>query len=110
VARADDVIISGGEKVDPAAVEAVLRATGQFADIAVVGAPHPEWGMEVVALYPAAERAVDWTAVQEAVRRQLAPARRPKRYVPVTAWPRNALGKLNRANLRALAGAKAAPG
>jgi o-succinylbenzoate---CoA ligase len=100
IARADDVIISGGEKVDPAAVEAVLRDTGAFSDVAVVGAPHAEWGTEVVALYPGPAIAVDWARVQEAVRRQLAPARRPKRYVLVTDWPRNAQGKLNRALLR----------
>jgi O-succinylbenzoic acid--CoA ligase len=51
--RADALIISGGEKVNPAEVEAVVReaAGAAWADVAVVGVPHAEWGEEVVALF-----------------------------------------------------------
>ncbi|HEY8995736.1 MAG TPA: AMP-binding protein, partial [Lacunisphaera sp.] len=42
--RRDAVIITGGEKVNPAEVEAVLRGTGQFADVVVFGLPDTEWG------------------------------------------------------------------
>ncbi|MGA3006834.1 MAG: AMP-binding protein [Opitutaceae bacterium] len=68
--RRDRIIITGGEKVQPADVEAALRATGEFDDVAVVGVPDPEWGEAVVACYPATQRAV-------------------------LEWPRNLQGKLN---------------
>lgn len=47
--RVDDMVISGGENVAPAAVEAVLAAHPSVVDVAVVGVPDPEWGSRVVA-------------------------------------------------------------
>jgi O-succinylbenzoic acid--CoA ligase len=46
--RADDVIVSGGEKIDPAAVEAVLESIPGIASACVFAIPDPQWG-EVVA-------------------------------------------------------------
>ena len=48
--RIDDVIVSGGEKVAPRAVEAVLAAHPLIEDVRVVGRDDPEWGQAVVAL------------------------------------------------------------
>jgi o-succinylbenzoate---CoA ligase len=93
--RRDAVIITGGKKVQPAEVEAVLRASGEFADVAVIGVADAEWGEIVVACYPQAECAPD---VKRAVA-GLAPQQRPKRFVPVPDWPRTAQGKINRAAL-----------
>ncbi len=53
--RRDAVITTGGKKVDPAEVEAALRATGLFSDLAVVGVPDAEWGETVVVCHPAAD-------------------------------------------------------
>ena len=47
--RADDVIITGGEKVAPAAVERVLLAQPGVRAACVVGLPDPEWGQVVAA-------------------------------------------------------------
>jgi len=96
--RSDAVIITGGEKVQPAEVEAALRASGEFADVAVLGVPDAEWGQCVVACYPAAERPPEWSRV-EAKLSALAAFKRPKRFVALADWPRNAQGKLNRAEL-----------
>jgi O-succinylbenzoic acid--CoA ligase len=103
--RADGLIITGGEKVDQAEVAAALR--GVVPEVEVVGVPHPEWGSEVVALYPLA---ADAEAVPEVVWRaalagKLAPAKVPKRLVavPAGAWPRNGMGKVNRVALADLA-------
>lgn len=98
--RADAVIISGGEKVQPAEVEAALRATGEFEDVAVIGVPDPEWGESVVACYPAQERPPRLERVEALLRERLGAFKRPKRYVAVADWPRNAQGKLNRGELR----------
>ncbi len=99
--RRDDVIITGGKKVDPAEVEVALRATGMFADIAVVGVPDPEWGEAVVACYPAGGEAPDLAVAAMRLEATLTPFKRPKRYLAITPWPRNAQGKVNRAEIRA---------
>lgn len=95
--RRDAVIITGGKKVQPAEVEAALRASGEFEDVIVVGVPDPEWGECVVACHPAGARAPD---AAKAVR-ALAPHQRPKRFVALAEWPRNAQGKINRAAITA---------
>jgi O-succinylbenzoic acid--CoA ligase len=100
--RRDAVIITGGKKVQPGDVEAVLRASGEFEDVAVLGFPDREWGAVVVACYPAnAARPPNMAIVQEVIDRELPGYQRPKRFVAVAAWPRNSQGKINRAVLRA---------
>jgi O-succinylbenzoic acid--CoA ligase len=101
--RRDALIITGGEKVDPAEVERVLRGTGQFADVAVIGVPDATWGETVVACYPAEFAPHDLAAVGRVLGSHLAAFKHPKRYVAVARWPRNAQGKVNRAELRRFA-------
>ncbi|WP_253691246.1 AMP-binding protein [Cellulosimicrobium protaetiae] len=48
--RADDVVVTGGVNVAPAAVEAVVAEVEGVGEACVVGVPHPEWGQEVVAV------------------------------------------------------------
>ena len=100
--RRDAVIITGGKKVTPAEVEMALRATGQFADVAVVGVPDAEWGQIIVACYPANQAGPDLAAIDEMLGRDLAVYKRPKRYLAVDPWPRKAQGKIDRAALSAL--------
>ena len=104
--RRDSVIVSGGEKVDPFEVEAVLRATGEVPDIAIVGVPDAEWGELVVAAYPGEARP-DFVRVAAALASSLAPAKRPKKYVPLTPWPVTAQGKISRAAVVSLVQLKA---
>lgn len=96
--RRDAVIITGGKKVQPAEVEAALRASGEFTDVGVVGLPDPEWGQTVVACYPAGGKEPDPARLTAALA-GLTAFKRPKRYVAVAEWSRNAQGKLNRAAL-----------
>jgi acyl-CoA synthetase (AMP-forming)/AMP-acid ligase II len=84
--------------VDPVEVEAVLRGTGEFVDVIVLGLPDAEWGQSIVAVYPETARP-DLAKVAAAVSRLLAPAKRPKRFIPLAAWPANAQGKVNRAEI-----------
>lgn len=93
--RRDGAIISGGEKIQPLEVEEVLRASGEFDDVAVLGLADAEWGQSVVAAYAAARRP-DFAKVETLLRGRLAPAKRPKRFVAVPDWPRTAAGKVNR--------------
>ena len=97
--RRDAVIITGGKKVQPADVESALRASGEFADVAVIGVPDAEWGEVVVACYPAGGRAPDLARAAAG----LVGAMKPKRFVAIAEWPRNAQGKINRVELRRIA-------
>jgi O-succinylbenzoic acid--CoA ligase len=97
--RRDAVIITGGKKVQPQDVEAALRASGEFSDVAVIGVPDAEWGEIVVACYPAGGREPDWVQAVAG----LHGAMKPKRFLAVADWPRAAQGKINRAQLKTLA-------
>lgn len=99
--RRDAVIITGGEKVHPVEVENALRATGAFDDVAVIAAPDAEWGEIIVACYPATKRPPDLSRVRKQLEAELPGFKRPKRYVAVAEWPRNAQGKVSRAVLLA---------
>jgi len=91
--RADRVIITGGEKVDPARVEQALLSTGLIKDALVLGMVDARWGEVVTAC-------VIGAASAEAALRQaceaLEPAARPRRYVFVPSIPTNASGKPDR--------------
>ncbi|HEY4247581.1 MAG TPA: AMP-binding protein [Lacunisphaera sp.] len=100
--RRDTVIISGGEKVDPAAVEQVLRASGELPQVVVLGVPDAEWGQVVIAAYPEAPPP-KLKKVAEVMNRLLSPAKRPKLFVPLPRWPVNEQGKVNRAEVAHLA-------
>jgi o-succinylbenzoate---CoA ligase len=96
--RRDFMIITGGEKADPLEIERVLQSGGEFTDVAVVGVADPIWGSAVVACYPADQRPPDLTRVESHLQ-ALAAFKRPRRYLAVPDWPRNAQGKVNRAEL-----------
>lgn len=98
--RRDAVIITGGKKVQPAEVEAALLGSGEFADVAVIGVPDAEWGQAVVACYLAGGQKPD----VERASKILASHQRPKRFVAIADWPRNAQGKVNREALLRLVG------
>ena len=98
--RRDSVIVTGGKKVSPQEVEAVLRRSGQFEDVAVIGLPDPDWGEAVVACHPPGAPRMGEV---EAALAELEPFQRPKRYVAVSPWPRNDQGKIDRADLARLA-------
>jgi len=104
--RADDVIVTGGEKVAPAAVERVLAAQPGVRAACVVGVPDAEWGQVVAA-------AVVWdgpradAALQEAVRIALGRAAVPRLLVAVPELPLRGIGKPDRAAVTRLVSAAA---
>lgn len=94
--RRDAMIITGGEKVSPVEVEAVLRGSGELRDVVVIGVPDAEWGQRVVAAYPDSERP-NLAKLAAVITQLLAPAQRPKQFVPLGSWPMATVGKVNRA-------------
>jgi O-succinylbenzoic acid--CoA ligase len=103
--RNSEVIVTGGENVMPAEVEAVLLSHPAIADAAVVGRPDPEWQEAVCALVVLVDGE---EAGEEELRSHcsatLAPYKVPKRVDFVSSLPRTASGKLLRGELPELAG------
>jgi O-succinylbenzoic acid--CoA ligase len=98
VGRRSDTIVTGGENVAPAEVEAALLAHPAVADAGVFGRPDPEWGEAVTASVvlraPAEPQELrDWVAAR------LAGYKVPKAIEPVGELPRNPSGKLLRREL-----------
>lgn len=102
VGRAKDLIITGGFNVYPVEVEEALDRVPGVLESAVIGLPHPDFGEGVFAVLVAqAGVTLDPEAVLAAVRDRLARFKQPKAAVVVDALPRNAMGKVQKAALRA---------
>ena len=100
--RADDVINSGGEKIVPGEVEAVLGTCEGVADVVVVGLPDAEWGEAVTAFVVAADPAdpPELDRLKSDVRAVLSAYAAPRRLVFVPEFPLLPSGKPDRAALR----------
>jgi len=97
VGRRDDVIVTGGENVHPAAVADALRAHPDVADAAVVGLDDPEWGERVAALVVGD---VTPGALEAHCRERLAPFKLPRTWGIADALPRTASGTVDREAVR----------
>lgn len=105
VGRAKDMIISGGENIYPAEIEHLLLQHPAVAECAVVGQPDARWGEVAVAcvvLSTSARGDAQWSvAVQTFLDGRLARYKWPRRWVALETLPRTALGKVQKAELRA---------
>ena len=100
VGRLKDILISGGENIHPAEIEAVLMAHPHVAEAAVVGVPDRRWGEVPWALVAGAEK-IDVDALAALCAARLPRFKVPKRILACDTLPRNALGKVDRAAVRA---------
>jgi O-succinylbenzoic acid--CoA ligase len=100
--RKADTIVSGGENVAPAEVEAVLEAHPQVLEAAVVGREDPQWGEAVTAIVVVrASATLDGAELRAHCARSLAPYKVPKHFVLTgEPLPRTRSGKLARRELR----------
>jgi O-succinylbenzoic acid--CoA ligase len=99
--RLDDMIVTGGENVYPAAVADVIGRHPLVQRVEVVGVPDPEWGNLVGAVLVADADAV--REIEEWARLQLARHEVPKRWLFVTEIPLLNNGKVDRHRLVELA-------
>ena len=100
--RIKDMIISGGENIYPAEVEAALAGHPKVADVAVIGIPDDTWGEAVKAIVIrkpgselSAEELIEWS------HSRLAGFKRPRSVNFVETIPRNPSGKILKKDLRA---------
>ena len=98
--RSKELIISGGYNVYPAEVEAVLLGHPEVLDVAVTGTASDEWGEVVTAWVVTGHDSPAPGGLAEYAAERLAPYKCPRLVHVVTDLPRNALGKVVRAELR----------
>ena len=97
--RLKDMVVSGGENVYPAEIEAVLHEHPAVADAAVVGVPDERWG-EVVRRVRRARRAGRrGRAARSTAATRLARFKVPKSFHVVDELPRNSMGKVQKSEL-----------
>jgi acyl-CoA synthetase (AMP-forming)/AMP-acid ligase II len=99
--RAKDMIISGGENIYPAEVEAVLARHPAVADVAVLGRPDQTWGEAVHAVIIPAAGPVPAEEIIAWCRDRLAHFKCPKSVEFTDALPRTTTGKVLKRELRA---------
>jgi acyl-CoA synthetase (AMP-forming)/AMP-acid ligase II len=102
VDRKKDVIVTGGENVSSLEVEQVIHRLPEVGEVAVVGVPDPRWGENVCAVVvPRPGSRVDPDVVVAAVRTELAGFKTPRHVVVTDSLPKNATGKIVKAEIRA---------
>jgi fatty acid CoA ligase FadD36 len=93
-----DLIKTGGFRIGAGEVEDALLAHPAVREAAVVGAPHPDLGQEIVG-YVVADGVTPEKLI-EFVATTLSGHKRPRKVVLVDALPRNAMGKIQKHQLR----------
>lgn len=101
VDRAVDMIISGGVNIYPAEIEEVLYNHPDVYDVAVIGAPDPDWGERIVAYVVLKEKArATKEDIIDYVEQRLASYKKPKEVIFVDELPYTPSGKLLKRVLR----------
>jgi malonyl-CoA/methylmalonyl-CoA synthetase len=102
VGRSKDLIISGGFNIYPKEIELLIDAVDGVLESAVFGLPHPDFGETVgVAVVRSAGSEITSQQVIDAVAPDLARFKQPRHVVFMDALPRNTMGKVQKAQLRA---------
>jgi fatty-acyl-CoA synthase len=103
VDRLNDVIVVGTSNVYPSDLEAVLAACPEIAEAAVIGLPDAELGeVPVACVVPAPGTTLSAAQVLALFTSRVATYKHPRKVVFLEALPRNALGKVQKAELREL--------
>ena len=97
--RIKELIISGGYNVYPREVEMVLEQHPAVAEVAVAGLPSDRWGEEVTA-FVVARTPVDAQELIAYTRERLSTYKCPRVVRFIDAIPRNAMGKVDRSQLK----------
>jgi O-succinylbenzoic acid--CoA ligase len=100
--RASELIISGGENIDPSEVEQALLACGGLTAACVFGVPDAEFGERVAAaIEPMRPADFEPQVLFSALDQRLAPFKQPRAFCQIEELPRLASGKLDRPRILA---------
>jgi acyl-CoA synthetase (AMP-forming)/AMP-acid ligase II len=102
--RMTDMIISGGFNVYPAELERVIGADPNVELVAVVGAPHPEWGETPVAVIvagPGTDKKALEQRLRDTCRAELAGYKQPRAFEFRNELPLGPAGKILKREIKA---------
>ncbi|MEY4730725.1 MAG: hypothetical protein RL020_1883 [Pseudomonadota bacterium] len=102
VGRSKDLVISGGYNVYPKEIEELIDAMQGVVESAVIGVPHPDFGEAVTAVVVKKKDADGLTdaSIIQALKKEIANYKVPKKVFFVEDLPRNAMGKVQKNVLR----------
>lgn len=100
--RRTDLIITGGENVNPHIVEEKIIKHNDISECAVLGVDDEKWGQKIVALYVSNNENIDNSDLKEMLKKQLRNFQIPKEFIRVDRLPKTALGKIKRGDLKSL--------
>lgn len=101
VDRRNDLIISGGENIYPAEIEAKMMELGIFQEVAVVGMSDAVWGAVPAVFYvPKQPFPYCELDIHNMLKKSLSTYKLPKKYIMLSELPRNALGKIQKIALQ----------
>ena len=98
--RRKDLIITGGENVNPLEVEEALLQIEGITDAAVIGVEDVEWGEKVVAYIVNSEFGIRNSEYRMKLKGRILDFKIPKEFIQVSSIPRNELGKIVYEELR----------
>ena len=101
VGRDKDMIISGGLNIYPVEIETLVDTMAEVSEVAVVGVPHSDFGaavLAIVCLQP--DEMIEGGEIIDRLRQHVAGYKLPKAVEFAHALPRNAMGKVQKAELR----------
>ncbi len=102
VEREKEVVISGGENIYPAEVDAVISQHPAVAEVAVIGVPDPKWGERPIAVIVLKEgQTITTEEMREFCTGKLAKYKIPDRVELTDSLPHTGPGKIARWQLRA---------
>ena len=106
VGRRSQKIITGGENVFPAEVEAAILATGLVTDVCVIGLSDRTWGQAVTAVYIPIDANIAEPKIKAKIVDKLSKYKLPKYWIKVDRLPRNQQGKIDYQKVQAIGSSK----
>jgi O-succinylbenzoic acid--CoA ligase len=83
VGRSSEKIISGGENIYPAEIEAAIRETQMVIDVCVIGIPDKHWGQALTVIYVPKNSNTSSSEIQTLLKNQLSKFKIPKNWIPL---------------------------
>ncbi|MDJ0632494.1 MAG: 2-succinylbenzoate--CoA ligase [Xenococcaceae cyanobacterium MO_188.B29] len=103
VGRRSQKIITGGENVFPAEVEAAILATELVKDVCVIGLPDSIWGQVVISVYTPVQTNISAVMIQTKIEDKLSKYKLPKYWIEIDRLPRNERGKIDYQKIKSTA-------
>jgi o-succinylbenzoate---CoA ligase len=99
-ARRNDLIITGGENVNPIEVEKAISKIKGITEVCVFPKPNKTWGQIIACVLVSVDKSLDGKIIKEIIKKTLAGFKIPKEFIFTDKLPRTSLGKLEREKIR----------